>query len=362
MSLILIIIISLIIDYNNTKKEKLKKQEETQNYKNNLPKQLKENIPDKDNIAFIDLVINANKDIFPLLKQEKFRKSLYYALNRKEITQNKNNLKPISVLFTKAFFTDNKNCFPKTFLPQNEESMKIYEDLDLKNYGFNEYKALKCLEESWESMNSEEQKKNYVLRFKTNKNISTLEKIVKQINDLFQKFLEKKKLDPNKLKIETTYEKDFDMRLNILYPMDEYKKKYNNKEYYYLYLITTFNFKNDSKISIDLSHIKKYLENKKNQDEIVDVSFQNFFKNKELVDSQGIFKGDIYVFYDFMEENIFRLFPFFKEEYQSQQKESKEIQDLRQKTFEEIFEKVLCLLHEEMLQIPVFTYNEENEN
>ncbi|WAN63480.1 hypothetical protein RS022_06430 [Candidatus Phytoplasma rubi] len=378
LTLIFIIETFLIYDYNKTKRKQLEKNIEAENYKNDLPKELKENIPDKGNICFIEFNTNKNKDILPLLKQEKFRKSLYYALNRKEITQNENNLKPLSVLFTKAFFTDNKKCFTKPFLPHNEKSMEIYEDLDLKNYGFNENKALKYLEESFNELSPEEKKKNYVFRLGKDEefeDINIITSIQEQINNLFKKFLEKNTYNQDKLKIEIVSGKDYDMKLFYPIEIDEY-----NEEMYYLFFISCLSYENNSKIDINLSHIKKYLHkniyilenentllkiNKIDSEKIKeylksDFLIQNLLNNEQPFNSEGIFTGKIIDFFDFMENNIYPLFPSFGIRSQYQQEESEEIQELKQKTFEEIFEKVLCLLHKEMLQIPVCI--SENKN
>ncbi|WP_284928273.1 hypothetical protein [Candidatus Phytoplasma sp. AldY-WA1] len=74
----------MINDHNSTKKDKLKKQEETKNYINKLPEQLKQNIPNAGDIIFIYFFTdeNRNKDNFTLLKQQKFQKNLYYGLKK----------------------------------------------------------------------------------------------------------------------------------------------------------------------------------------------------------------------------------------------------------------------------------------
>ncbi|AYJ01537.1 hypothetical protein CWO85_03505 [Candidatus Phytoplasma ziziphi] len=388
---ILIITIYFVYDYNNTKQKNSEKNKEEQNYTNKLSEELKQNIPDKGDMIFIELFTdeNKNKDILPLMKQYKFRKSLYYVLNRQEITQNETNLKPLSLLFTKAFFQDNTKYFPKPFLPHNEDSMNIYKDLDLKNYGFNETKALQCLEEAWNNLNSEEKNKDYVLRFVIDKdvtdiNFSIQEKIITQINNLFLKFLTNKDLDSNKLKIEITEKGTFDIRLSVASEIDEY----NQEEYYFHFIRSIFHFKDDSKISINLSHIKQYLENKRNKGQTIEnnlfgirnVNDSNssihatnieqinnlsikYLQNENLViNSQGIFESEITDLWDTYDNNIRTLFPSLGLGPQSQQEESSEIKELKQKTFEEIFEKILCLLHEQMLNIPVCVHNIESTN
>jgi hypothetical protein len=391
--LCIIISIYFIQDYNQSSQKQETQRQGKENWEKTLSENIRSKIPEKGEIIYMNFYVNdkKNKKNYPFLKEDKFRKSLFFILQREKITSNLSKLKPCSTLFTKSCFEDSTKYFPEPFLPSKPES---YVDLELQNYGFNKEKSLKYLKEAYNNLSDEEKKQTYSFRLQIEKELKDLLKpestfnfmkksIMQQINDLFQEFCLSENLNPKQLQIIdslTDNPTNFDIRIQKFPSKEEYKEMFPSastaEDYFFVLMKDGYSFLDNSPISINLSHIKTYLENKQTSGAKIENNFfgskkdiimleenqkYNTKENKFLlvnykkISEEGILTDNINNFWDFCSENIFILFPSFGTD-QSFGEESEEIKKLKQKTFEEIFEKTLFLLNQQMLNIPLFVY------
>ncbi|MGA0447994.1 MAG: hypothetical protein ACLTFB_01325 [Candidatus Phytoplasma pyri] len=428
-----ILIMLLIFDYSTTSDEnKLIKQRE-EDYNLNISEDFKKYVPDSGRLIYLQFLENKNNSNNNVLtKSNDFRKAIYYAINRKQLSTNekKEILKPAPVLFTKEFFQD-KNLFNEPFFPQSQESEELYQEIKLAELGYNSDKALKLLTDSWENLKSYDGKKEFSIKiffdmdldymnisdenikpsdvdkFKSDFKDNIQLHIKEQIQKLFETFIQYNKLDSEALKLEEADNiKDADIKLeNIWSKNDPYLLPHVfNKSNESLEIIKIFAISPSTKRNIDIQiqdknpndqqiifnfiEIKNYLDKQKNSkkeiaegvfigekkenieirdtteiDNKLFINLINKTKNNENnqlneqeminniylgIDSHnGEYKGTIDQFFKFFDEIIVPLFIY------NSPKISDELKKVKQKTYEEIFEKILNCVAKKYLYIPI---------
>ncbi|KND62596.1 hypothetical protein AlmWB_02140, partial [Candidatus Phytoplasma phoenicium] len=344
-----------------------KYQNKQDEYNRNIPAELKKYIPSKGKLIFLEF-FETDKANNVLTKQKSFRESIYYGMDRSKIAQKlsthskKKKIIPNSVIFTKEFFDNSKEYLKEPFFPQSQDSMHMYENLEIQNYGFNFDKALKLLKESYENLSESEKLQSYKFKIQNdlleNENDELKFQINQQIkyniNNLFQKFLEKEKLE---IQLEVTIvDKDFNIRISEIPEKDN--ESFQLCDYFILIKdIFCDRFEPTEKtIQFNFSAIKKYLEQKQIKGQKIN---QLFFKGMQRttdfeyeaqfpgLNNEGYFIGDINQFKDFHEKLILELLTI------NNYNLSSDLQIIRQKTYEEIFEKLLLFAHKQCFIIPL---------
>ncbi len=336
---------------------------------------LKEKFADNGLLTFLTF-FEKDQQAKALTKNIHFRKSIYHSLNRKDLEQTNDNYKLSSspLLFTKAFFNDNHVYFPEKTFSWNEEDAEPYKDDKLENDGFDQEKALNLLQQAWDSLTPEQKQEKYKLNllvedkdlneFLGEEKLKDLtDSILKQIQKLFDTFMNKNNLPENNIKIQTVDKlenkddasQNMNMRLDIMPEKDEY-----NEENYYWHNINNVlkNGIGDEKITLNFSPLKTYLNEKKSQGNEIDTKFfsglasetgHQYDKSYPGVDKQkGLFTSSHKEFLDFYYNVILKLL--------SRGSNDPKEQKLMQQTYEEIFKKVLALIKEHQFHIPLVNY------
>lgn len=409
-SLILLIVgvISLFLfyDYSETNKEYIEQKNQEREYNLITPNDFKQYIPDTGQLIYLEFIKSKNSN--NLTKLNDFAKALYYAIDRKKIVEINNEiLQPTSVLFTKEFFQDQK-YFNSPFFSQSSESNKLYQEIDLVKQGYDFDKALKFLTASWDQLTVDQKNENYQIKIyddmdmeymkvscdikdidndvnhvlvSLKKDIKT--KIIENINHLFSIFIKNKGLKSEQLtliEVDKKYESNLALQnfLSKNDPYHDFTDCLQNIRYYFFKHEEILN--NNQKITFDFLELKNFLEAKKNSGAEIDEGFfqgrtpqENIIMKDIPEDEQflwqemsypGINQSDgtlnctMAQFWDFFDQYIQKLISYDFRNI------SVELQKVKQKTYEEIFEKILCSVFKTYVYIPIAVliedYNQRN--
>ncbi|MBP5836094.1 hypothetical protein [Candidatus Phytoplasma meliae] len=362
--LTIIVVISVITiflckDYNSSQQENKEQDKMRKHIENEMSFQFQDKIPNDGQLVFLNF-FEKPQNSNCLTKNKNFRKSLYHCIDREKL----NVSVPTSSLFTKALFKNNKAYMPNGVFSLNRESQTIYEEDNLQTIGYDFDKALKSLEDAWNELTPEEQGASYKIQlfvdddyeyFSKNPQLTT--NLVNQINTLFQNFIEKNtKLTFQQLQITTTTSSEImNMRLQVMPEMDEY----NEEDYFWHMITSVYNIcDSQDKIIFDLSSLQKYLKENQNHS-IIDSNITSgkqpetnspYEQQYPAFSLDDNYKATLEQFICFHDNVILQLLP---RENIGTQNLNHELTQIRHKTYDEIFQKILAFEHKQFFHIPL---------